>query len=109
MFNKKNLAHLSPLSSLLSSLYKHQTNPRPDSQEDDQHGLDGVDDEDKVERFCVGNAVENEHGLHGEVPGAGTVGSRYDDCNAADNEGHHSTGEAEVSSEVETEEGEVVM
>ena len=57
----------------------------------------------------VGDAIEDEHGLDGKVPGTGTVGRRYDDGDAADDERHQGTADAEVGREIEAEEGQVVV
>ena len=68
-----------------------------------------MDNEDEVEGLGVGHAIEDEHGLHGEVPGAGTVWRGHDDGYGADNERDQRTTQSEVAGEVETEEGQVVM
>ena len=43
-------------------------------------------DEDEIEGLVVGHAVEDEHGLHREMPGAGAVGRGDDDGDAAHDE-----------------------
>ena len=66
-------------------------------------------DEDEVECRLVGDAIEDEHGLDGEMPGACSVGSGHDDGDASHDEGDEGTLHAEPGGEVEAEEGEVVM
>ena len=68
-----------------------------------------MDDKDEVEGLLVGHAVEDEHRLHGEVPGTGTVGRGHDDGDGAHDEGDQGTRETQVGGEVEAEESEVVM
>ena len=68
-----------------------------------------MDDEHEVEGLNVGNAVEDEHGLDGEVPGTGSVGRGNDDGDGTYDEGHQGTAQSEVAGEVEAEEGEVVV
>ena len=88
---------------------KVECQPRVDAQQDDQHGLHGVDDEDEVERVLVGNTIEDEHGLDGKVPRTGTVGGGYDDGYGAYDECHQRTAQSEMGREVEAEEGEIVV
>lgn len=83
--------------------------PRIYAKEDDEKGLQGVHDEYKIKGLLVGNAVEDKHGFHREMPWTGTVGSWYNDCYGADDEGDKGTGDAEVGGGIETEKGEVVM
>ena len=66
-------------------------------------------DEYEEEGLFVLYAVEDEHGLDGEMPRAGTVGRGHDDGEVGYDERHEGTAEAEVGREVEAEEGEVVM
>ena len=44
-----------------------------------------MDDEDEVEGLLFLHAIEDEHGLDGEVPGPRTVGRGHDDGKV----GHH--------------------
>ena len=46
-----------------------------------------MDDEHEKQGLLVGYAIEDEHGLDGKVPGAGTVGRGHDDGYGADDEG----------------------
>ena len=66
---------------------KVQGEPGIDAESDDEEGLDGVDDKDEIERHFVGHAIEDEHRLHGKVPGTGTVRRRDDNCYGAYDEG----------------------
>ena len=66
-------------------------------------------DEHEEERLLVLYAVEDEHGLDGEMPGAGTVGRRHDDGEVGHDERYEGTAETEVGREVEAEERQVVM
>ena len=68
-----------------------------------------MDDENEVESLLIGYAIENQHRLHGKVPGSGTVGCGYDDGDGAYDERHQGTAQAQVGGEVETEEGQVVV
>ena len=47
-----------------------------------------MDDEDEIKCFFVGNAIEDEHRLHGKMPRAGTVRCRHDDRYGAYDEGN---------------------
>ena len=66
-------------------------------------------DEDEIEGLMVGHSVEDEHGLHREMPRTGTVGRGDDYSDTAHDERHESARQPQVGGEVETEEGEVVM
>ena len=50
-----------------------------------------MDDEDEIERFLVLHTIEDKHGLDGKVPGASSVGRRYNDGNATHDEGNQCT------------------
>ena len=100
---------LSPLSSLLFYVSKTEGDGGIDAEGDDQHGLDRVDDEHEIEGFYIGHAIENEHGLYGEMPRTGTVGGGYDDGYGAYDECHQRTAQSEMGREVEAEEGEIVV
>lgn len=58
----------------ISFACQFQGNPSEDAECYYEQGLDGVNDKHKVECVVAAYAIEDEHGLHGEVPGAGTVG-----------------------------------
>ena len=49
-----------------------------------------MDDEDEIEGLFISHAIEDEHGLDGKMPGAGTVGRGHDDGYGADDEGDES-------------------
>ncbi len=68
-----------------------------------------MDDEDEVERIVFLYAIENEHGLHGEMPRASTVGCGHDNGYAANDEGDQRTGHAQLGCRLEAEECQVVM
>ena len=68
-----------------------------------------MDDEYEPEGLLVGHAIEDKHGLDGEVPGTGAVGRGYDDGEVGHHEGYQRTADAEVGREVEAEEGKIVM
>ena len=72
-------------------------------------GLYGMDNEDEIECFRVGNAIEDEHGLNGEMPRACTIRRRNDDCNGANHECYHSTGQSEMLCKIEAEKRQVVV
>ena len=78
---------------IILSLRKRKSGPGIDTEGDDEHGLDGVDDEHEIEGVLVNDAIEDEHRLDGEVPGACTIGSRHDDGDGADDEGDQCTGQ----------------
>ena len=63
-----------------------QCEPGIDAEGNDEERLHGVDDEDEVESMLVGDALKDEHGLDGEVPRAGTVRRRHNDCDRTDDE-----------------------
>ena len=78
-------------SSLYSSDFREvQSEPCIDAEDDDKKGLDGMDDEDEIEGLFISHAIEDEHGLDGKMPGAGTVGRGHDDGYGADDEGDES-------------------
>ena len=66
-------------------------------------------DEDKVESLGVGDAIEDEHRLDGEMPRPGTVRGGHDDGYGAYDERHEGARQAKMGGEVEAEEGEVVV
>ena len=68
-----------------------------------------MDDKYEVQGLLVNHSIENQHGLYGEVPRTCSVGRWYNDRNAAHHEGNQSTGESQMTGEVEAEEREVVM
>ena len=68
-----------------------------------------MDDEDKPEGLLIGYAIENEHGLDGEMPGTGTIGCGYDDGEVGYHKRHQRTANAETGRKVEAEKGEIVM
>ena len=66
-------------------------------------------DEDKVESLGVGDAIEDEHRLDGEMPRPGTVRGGHDDGYGAYDERHEGTRQTEMRREVEAEECQVVV
>ena len=86
-----------------------QCRPSPDAEQDDKHGLYGVDDEDKEKGVVVDHSVENEHRLDSKVPWTGSVGRRHHHGNASHNESHHGTTDAKMAGEIEAEECEIVV
>ena len=83
--------------------------PCPDAEQHHEQRLHGMDDEHKVEGVGGAHAVEDEHRLHGEVPGARSVGGGDDDRDAAHDERHDGTIESQPACGFETEEREVVV
>ena len=62
-------------------------NPGVDAEEYDEHGLQGMDDKNEIKGLLVGDTIEDEHRLDGEMPGACSVGRRHDDGDGAHDEG----------------------
>lgn len=83
--------------------------PGVDAEEDDEHSLQGVHDKHEIKGLLVGDTIEDEHRLDGEMPGACTVGGGHDDGDGAHDERDKGAGEPEVGGGVEAEEGEVVV
>jgi hypothetical protein len=50
-----------------------------------------MDNEYEVKGLVVGYAIENQHGLGGKMPGACTIGGRYDNGYGADDKGDERT------------------
>ena len=101
---------ISSLFALHSSLLrKRQGNPGIDTQKDDEQCLHRVDDEYEEEGIVLLDAVENEHSLHGKVPRTCSVGSRYDDCDAAHYEGYQSTHQTEMRCRLKALEREIIV
>ena len=96
---------------LRGGLLAHEAlcNPGVDAEEYDEHGLQGMHDKHEIKGLLVGDTIEDEHRLDGEMPGACSVGRRHDDGDGAHDEGDQGAGEAEVGGGVEAEEGEVVV
>lgn len=92
-----------------SLLRKRQGNPGIDTQKDDEQCLHRVDDEYEEEGIVLLDAVENEHSLHGKVPRTCSVGSRYDDCDAAHDEGYQSTHQTEMRCRLKALEREIIV
>ena len=108
----KSMSILTPHSSLhtpRNSLRKRQRCPCINPNSDDKQRLHRMYDQHKPEGMLVGHAIEDEHRLNGEVPGAGTVGSGHDDGEVGYHKGYQRTVHAQVGGEIEAEEGEVVM
>ena len=55
-----------------------ESQPCPYTKQDDKESLNGVYDKDEVECLLVLYAIEDEHRLHGKVPGTGTIWRGYD-------------------------------
>ena len=68
-----------------------------------------MNDEHKEEGIGLLDAVENEHRLHGKMPGTCSVGSWNDDCDAAHDEGYQSAHQTEMRCRIEALESEVVV
>ena len=83
--------------------------PGVDAEGNDEHGLDGVDDEYEVEGVLVLYPIEDEHGFYGKVPGTCTVGGGDDNGDRTDDEGYQRTAQTEVGGEVEAEERQIVV
>ena len=83
--------------------------PPYQAEEDDEQGLDGVDDEGEERGVGGGDAIEHHHGDDGKVPRTGTVGGGHQNGKGSGNE-HHKTGSyRKLRGEAEAEEGEVEM
>ena len=80
-----------------------------DAQEDDEESLNGMHDEHEVEGLIACYAIEDKHRLHGKMPGAGTIGCRYDDSHGPNDEGHQGTSRTKVGGSGKTKEGEIIM
>lgn len=74
-----------------------QRQPRIHADCNDEKRLYGVHYQHEIQGLIVGHAIENEHGLYGEMPRACTVRSRYEYGDTANDECNHGTGDAEVS------------
>ena len=68
-----------------------------------------MNDEHEIEGILVGQSIEDEHGLDGEMPGTGSVGGGHDDCDAAHHKGDQGAGDAQMGSGGEAEEGEIIV
>ena len=77
------------------------------AEDDDEERLYGVDSEGEEYGGLIGDAVEDEHGLDGEMPGTGTVGGGDDDGEGSDAEDEEAGEGADAAGEVEGVEGEV--
>ena len=66
-------------------------------------------DENEPERLLVGNAVEDEHRLDGEMPRTSTIGRWHDDGEVGYHKGNQRTADTKFRCEVEAEECQVVM
>ena len=91
------------------SFCKRQGCPGIDAKSDNKHGLDGMDDEYKPEGLFVGDTIEDQHGLDGKVPRAGTIGRWYDNGKVGNDKRYEGTADTQVGCEVEAEEREVVV
>ena len=100
-----------PHSSLFTLYFpgKRQCYPGIDSQKDYKQGLHGVYDENEEEGIVCLDAIENEHCLDGKMPRSGSVGSWYDDRNAAHDECHQTAHQIEMGGCLEALEGEIVV
>lgn len=89
----------------VSARHCGEVGPPYSAEEHDKCCLDGVDD--KGEEYCglFGNAIKDEHGLDGEMPGAGSVGRGDEDGEGSDAEDEESGEGGNVAGEVEGEEG----
>ena len=88
---------------------KRQCYPGIDSQKDYKQGLHGVYDENEEEGVVSLDAIEYEHCLDGKMPRSGSVGSWYDDRNAAHDECYQTAHQIEMGGRFETLEGEIVV
>ena len=68
-----------------------------------------MDNQYEPQGLLVGYTVENEHGLDGKVPGAGTIGCWYDNGKVGYYERYQGTTDAEIRCEVKAEERQVIM
>lgn len=89
----------------VSARHCGEVGPPYSAEEHDKCCLDGVDD--KGEEYCglFGNAIKDEHGLDGEMPGAGSVGRGDEDGEGSDAEDEESGEGGNVAGVVEGEEG----
>lgn len=97
------------MSFLFFTASEGEVGPAEGAEEDDEGGLDGVDDEGEEDGGLLGDAIEDEHGLDGEVPGAGSVGGGNEDGKASCAEDEEACHGADVAGGIEGEEGEVEM
>ncbi len=63
----------------------------------------------EIESLVIGNAIENEHGLNGEMPGTSTVRGWYEYGDTTNDKRYHSACDTEVCRSRETEEREVIV
>ena len=94
---------------VLALLHKGQRDPGVDAEQDHEQRLHRVDDQHEIERRRVGDAIEHEHRLDGEMPGSGAVGRGDDDRYRSYDEADQRAGQSEVRRLLEAEEGEVEM
>lgn len=66
-------------------------------------------DEYEVQRLLISHAVEYQHRLHREMPGAGAIRRRHDDSEVTHDEAHQRTAQSKPGCEVEAEERQVEM
>ena len=76
---------------------KRQGYPGVNAQQDDEQRLHRVYDEHEVECVVLLDAVEDEHRLHGEMPGTRSVGRRNHHGNAAHDEGNQSAHQVQMA------------
>ena len=88
---------------------KTQRDPSEYAQCHHQKCLYGVYDEHEVEGVGFLHAIEDEHRLHGKVPGTGTVGRRHNHGDAAYDESYQCTRQPQTGCGIKAEECQVVV
>ena len=83
--------------------------PSVHAQQNDQQRLYAVHNQGEHRRVGIAHAVEHHHRDDSKMPGACSVGRRYDDSKRAAYEHHQSGLQAERAGEVEAKEGQVEM
>ncbi len=94
---------------LLALLHKGQHDPGVDAEQDHEQRLHRVDDQHEIEGRRIGDAIEHEHRLDGEMPGSGAVGRGDDDRYGSYDEADQRAGQSQARRLLEAEEGEVEM
>ena len=88
---------------------ERERQPGVNAEEHHQQCLHRVHDEHEEERVVGSHAIEQEHGLHGEVPGPCSVGCGHHHGYRSHDEGHQGAAHSQVGGGVEAEEREVVV
>ena len=91
------------------SFRKRKGGPGIDTEGDDEHRLHCMYDKYEIECVFIDDAIENQHGLDGEVPGTCSVGGGHDDGDGAYYKRYQRTGQSKMLRSLEAEEGQVIM